>query len=175
MIEVEVRSFLSEEQYKQLLDFMKNNAKHLSDDSQTTYYFSGPADLRIQKGNDYAKLWLKKGKIHDKSREEFEVKFSRDDFEKLEKLMKELGYEVEIKWFRERKRFLWDGTKVTLDFTKGYGFIIELEKLTDKDAERIHAELEDKLKSLGVKLTPKEVFDEKFSFYKQNWKKLTEN
>lgn len=174
MIEVEVRSFVSEEQFSELQEFMKQNTRYLGHDSQTTYYFSGPVDLRIQRGNDYAKLWLKSGKLHDKYREEIEVKFARDDFEKLESLLKALGHEVEIKWFRERDRFSWDGIKVTLDCTKDYGYIIELEKLTDKDEEKekIHRELEEKLKSLGVKPTPKEVFDQKFVQYKQNWKEL---
>ena len=136
MIEVEVRSFVSEEQFKKLQDFMKQNAKHEGHDSQTTYYFSGPVDLRIQKGNNYPKLWLKKGRLHEDFREEIEVKFSRDDFEKMENLMEELGYEVEMSWIRERDSFLWDGIKVTLDFTRRYGYIIELEKLIDRDYEK---------------------------------------
>lgn len=172
MIEVEVRSFVSEEQFKKLIEFMKKNAKHGGHDSQTTYYFSGSADLRIQKSSGYAKLWLKKGKIHDDSREEIEVKFAREDFGKLEALMKGLGYEVEMGWLRERDRFLWDGVKVTLDFTKGYGHIIELERLTDdeKSKDKIHAELVAKLESLGVEPTPKEIFDRKFEEYKRNWR-----
>lgn len=174
-IEVEVRSFVSEEQFKQLLEFMKKNAKPAGEDNQVSYYFSGPADLRIQKCDDYAKLWLKKGKIHDRHREEFEVKFAREDFDNLEKLLEALGYEVEIKWFRDRKRFQWDGTKVTLDITRGYGFIIELEKLTDSgDEDKIHSELEDKMKELGVEVTPRKVFDTRFEQYKKNWRSLTE-
>jgi len=42
---------LSEEQFNQLRDYMKKNASPAGEDSQTTYYFSGPADLRIQRGN----------------------------------------------------------------------------------------------------------------------------
>lgn len=174
-IEVEVRSFISKEQFKRLMNFMKQNAEFLGEDYQITYYFSGPVDLRIQKNDNLAKLWLKKGKIHDKYREELEIKFDKDDFEKLEKLLKVLGYEIEIKWFRDRKRFLWNGIKATVDNTRGYGYIIELEKLVDEseDKERIHAELEEKLKSLGVDITPKEIFEEKFNHYKKNWRSLT--
>ena len=173
MIEVEIRSFISEEQFNQLLDYMKQNAEFLGEDNQISYYFSGPADLRIQKCNTYAKLWLKKGEIHDNHREEIEIKFDREDFEELEKLLSVLGYEVEVKWFRDRKKFNWDGIKVTLDYTKGYGYIIELEKLVSRDEEKIYRQIEDKLKSLGVEITPKEIFEKKFGHYKQNWRSLT--
>ncbi len=172
MIEVEIRSFISEEQFNQLLDYMKQNAEFLGEDNQISYYFSGPSDLRIQKCNTYAKLWLKKGEIHDNHREEIEIKFDREDFEKLEKLLSVLGYEVEVKWFRDRKKFNWDGIKVTLDYTKGYGYIIELEKLVSRGEEKIYSQLEEKLKSLGIEITPKEVFGEKFEHYRQNWRSL---
>ncbi|MDD2388098.1 MAG: hypothetical protein PHP52_15095 [Bacteroidales bacterium] len=40
---------------------------------------------------------MKKGKIHDDSREEIEIKFDKNDFEKLETLFLSLGYNIEIK------------------------------------------------------------------------------
>ena len=51
-IEVEVRSFISEDQYNNLLTFMQKNAKLIKKDNQITFYFSGEDDLRIQK-NDF--------------------------------------------------------------------------------------------------------------------------
>ena len=176
-IEVEVRSFISEDQYGELLDKMKEEAEFIEDDYQITYYFTGDVDLRIQKNNNFAKLWLKGGKIHDKHREEIEVKFDREDFDKLERLLILLGYEVEIKWFRKRNKFDWNGIKLTIDYTKGYGHIIELEKIAEEneDKDKIYKELEGKLKSLGIDITPKEKFDEKFKYYKENWKTLVED
>lgn len=175
-IEVEARSFISPDKYKELLEYMEKNAKSSEDDYQITYYFKGPADLRIQRNNKFAKLWLKKGKIHDKHREEMEVKFDREDFKELEKLLKALGYDVEIKWFRQRNRFQWDGMKVTIDYTKGYGHIIELEKIAKKEEEKdkIYEELKEKLKSLGVEISPREKFEERFKHYKKNWRSLVE-
>ncbi len=174
MIEVEARSFISKEKYDELVEFMKENADFLGDDNQITYYFSGEKDLRIQKSKNFSKIWLKKGKIHDNHREEIEIKFDRDDFVKIENIFKILGYEIDIKWFRDRKRFDWNGIKVTIDHTKGYGFIIELEKLTENEdeKEKIYAELEEKLRELGVKITPKEIFKEKYDNYKNNWRKI---
>ncbi len=174
-IEVEVRSFITKEQYEQLLDFFKAHGQFFTDDTQETFYFSGEQDLRIQKNNFYAKVWLKKGKLHDAQREEIEIRVERKDFEVLEQLFLTLGYTVSIKWFRHRIEFSWEGVMVCLDYTKGYGYIIELEKMcTDSEKEREYVVLLQKLERLGIVLTPKEEFDAKFRHYKENWKRLIE-
>ncbi|MFZ5364980.1 MAG: CYTH domain-containing protein [Patescibacteria group bacterium] len=119
---------------------------------------------------------MEKGKIHDDFREEIEIKFDKDDFEKLEQLFLSLGFDVQIKWFRKRFEFEWEGVTVCLDDTKGYGLIIELEKMASKDdQEKIHEDLKRKLASLNVALTPKEEFDKKFEEYKKNWPSLSSN
>jgi len=145
-IEVEIRSFISKEKYENLIEFFKKEGEFVNEDDQVTYYFNAPFDLRIQKNNFFSKTWMKKGKIHDEQREEVEIRFSKDDFDKLEKVFLALGYNVQIKWFRKRNNFKWQGIDVALDFTKGYGYIIEFEKLTDEN------EKEDALKMLKEKL-----------------------
>jgi len=174
-IEVEARSFITKEQYEKLLDYFKENAKLLKEDYQETFYFDCEQDLRIQKNNFYSKIWMKKGKLHDNHREEIEIRFDKDNFDDLEKLFLGLGYKIAIKWFRKRIEFDWDNITVDLDFTKGYGYIIELEKMsTDEDKNKVYEILKGKLENLGIKLTPKEEFDKKFQYYKENWKNLIE-
>ena len=58
---------------------------------------------------------------------------TQKEFEELEKLFLALNYQVDIKWFRTRFQFEWEDVTVCLDYTKGYGYIIELEKLCDDD------------------------------------------
>jgi predicted adenylyl cyclase CyaB len=124
-------------------------------DFQETYYFDTEQDLRIQRSKSYSKIWLKKGKIHDEFREEIEVKFAREDFEKIEKIFLEIGFKIKIKWLRKRNEFRWDGIKVCVDCTKGYGYIIELEKLCEEgEKERTLEFLKQKLKELKIELTP---------------------
>lgn len=174
MLEVEIRAFLTKEEFDKLMKFFKENAVLEKEDYQETYYFDCKEDLRIQKNNAGAKVWLKKGKIHDDSREEIEVRFSGDDFDKLEKLIKSLGHGVEVKWFRERNQFDWGGIKVCLDYTKGYGYIIELGKLVSEDQkEKTVKLLREKLKELNIEETSKEEFEKKFKHYLENWKDLT--
>jgi predicted adenylyl cyclase CyaB len=173
--EIEIRAFVTDEQYKKLADFLTKNAEFVSDDKQETHYLSGDNDLRIQKNNRYAKIWMKKGKIHDDEREEIEIKTGKEDFEELKKLFLELGYITEIKWFRTRKEYKWEDITVCLDDTRGYGKIIELEKITEGDDKEVTLDyLKNKLAELNVPLTPKEEFNRKYAHYKQNWKTLTE-
>ena len=175
MIEVELRSFISEGKFNELVEFMSKNALPVKDTGQETWYFSGDADLRIQRSDTRAKLWLKGGKIHDDAREEVEIILHPSNFENMAKILSVLGFEVEIKWFRHRKEFDWGGTKVCLDHTKGYGWIVELETLVGAEEHRDAAveNLKGKMKELGVTITPREEFERAFSNYKQNWKTLT--
>jgi predicted adenylyl cyclase CyaB len=175
-IEVEIRSFISKEKYEELLGFFNKNAKKLNEDYQETYYFDSPQDLRIQKNQHYSKVWLKKGKIHDESREEIEIKTRIEDFENLEKLFLALDYKVKIKWFRTRNEFDWNGIKVSVDYTKGYGYIIELEKMCNKiQKEEGLKILKEKMDELKIELTPRKEFENKFNDYKKNWQKLTKD
>ena len=172
-IEVEVRSFITEDKYKELIDFFKKESEFISEDYQETYYFDCEEDLRIQRNNSYSKVWLKKGKIHDDHREEIEIKHPKEDFEKLEKLFLSLGYSVEIKWFRNRHTFKWQGISVMVDHTRGYGHIIELEKMsTEEEKDSVLNELKSKMDSLGIEISSKEEFKDKFNYYKANWREL---
>lgn len=172
-IEVEVRAFISKTQFERLLGFMKQNANFLKKDNQLTLYLSGDKDLRLQKNNFFSKIWFKQGKIHDPHRKELEVRFEKNQFQTLKKLFLALGYSIDIKWLRKRNLFNWNGINVAIDYTKGYGYIIELEKLSsDKEKQAVYAMLKSKLAELNIKPTPKHVFDKRFNYYKENWKEL---
>jgi len=173
-IEVEIKSFITPEKYNELIEFFKKEGEFVNEDYQETYYFDCEEDIRIQKNNFFSKLVMKKGKVHDTDREETEIKFDKDDFEKLEKLFLSMGINVEIKWFRNRHAFKWQDIEVMVDYTKGYGHILELEKMsTEEGKESALAMLKQKLELLNIPLTPREEFEKKFKHYKENWKELT--
>jgi len=179
MIEVEIRSFIAEEKFQDLLEFFGKRGKKVSEDSQETHYFDCKEDLRIQKNNFHSKIWLKnwvkKGKLHDDQRDEIEVKVDKDDFEKLGAFFEATGLKVGIKWFRTRHTFEWEGISVMLDHTRGYGHIIELEKMADESRQdEALAILKSKMETLGITQTPKEEFDQKYKFYKENWETLVQ-
>lgn len=172
-IEVEIQNFITKEKYEELLEFFKQNAELEKEDFQETSYFDENSNLRIQRNNNGAKFWHKSGNVHDEFMEEIEIYTKRENFENMEKFLNKLGHSVKIKWLRNRIQFNWNGIKVCLDFTKGYGYIIELEKMSDEEnKERILQELKQKLSELGIEETPKEIFNEKYNYYKNHWREL---
>jgi predicted adenylyl cyclase CyaB len=171
-IEHEVRSFISKDEYIRLKGYFDKEAKLLHHENQETYYLNTDCDLRIQKNNDYSKMWLKKGKMHDSSREEIEIHFDKNDFDKILEIFDVLNYNIKIKWLRERFEYDWDDIKVCLDNTKGYGYIIELEKITTRKDDDVYAFLTQKLESLHIKFSLKKDFEDRFSFYEKNWKNI---
>ncbi len=172
-IEVEIRSFVSKKQYSDLSKFFNKKAKLIKKDKQKTIYFDSKQDLRIQKNNSTTKIWLKEGKIHDNFRKEIEIHTKKGDFEKWQDIFKTLGYKEEIVWIRDRKEFKWEDIKVCLDYTVGYGYIIELEKMSsEKKKKEDLKNLNLNLKKLGIKKTPRKDFEKAFKTYKRDWKKL---
>ena len=171
--EVEVRSFISNSQYKNLIKRLKKIAKFKGEINEETVY-CGSERLRVRRNDKSSYLILKSGKIHQNFRREIEIKFQIEDFEKMKELFERIGFPIKAVWLRKRKIYQWEGIKVLLDDTKGYGKIIELEKMAkENEKEKVFSELKKKLKELGIKkITPKEVFDQKFKNYLKNWRKL---
>lgn len=171
-IEVEIRSFVHVEKFKELLAFFKTEGSFNNEDFQETIYFDCPQDFRIQKNNTYAKLWYKAGELHDEQREEIKIKFAKEDFENCLLMLKKLNFNEDIKWHRTRYTFDWQDIKVMLDHTKGYGYIVELEKAITENQENALKDLKTKLSLLNVTQTPKQKFDNKFKYYKAHWRTL---
>lgn len=174
-VECEVRSFIDGEKLVELDEKFRKEGEFLGEERQETHYFDCEQDLRIQRSDNGAKLWLKRGNLHDDAREEIEVRCGRDDFPKLAEIIGELGHGTEIKWFRHRRRYRWRGIKVTLDSTRGYGDIIELESVVP-EGEKVAAlsRLRELMEELGTEITPKEEFRSRFENYKENWRELVE-
>jgi predicted adenylyl cyclase CyaB len=170
-IEVELRSLLSDQEYNRLLEFFSQHAKLVREDKQETHYLDHSEDIRIQKSQGFAKVWLKKGKLHDEARKEIELKVKTEEFDTLQQLFKEIGLGTKIVWLRDRKVFDWDGVTVMIDDTKGYGKILEIEILTsEEEKDKALNILKEKFETLGISVTPKEVFSQKYKDYSRNWR-----
>lgn len=172
-VECEVRSFIDADRLAGLDVKFRAEGEFLGEERQETHYFDCPQDLRIQRSDTGAKLWMKKGALHDDAREEIEIRCGRDDFPGLGKVFVELGYGVGIKWFRHRRRYVWRGVKATLDSTRGYGDIIEIESVVpEAEKDAVIESLKGLMAEIGVEITPKEEFRRRFDHYKENWKDL---
>ena len=165
-IEVETRAFVSKTDYLRLKRYFDAQAKLIKKDHQITYYLTGKNDLRLQINNFDAKIWLKNGKIHQKAREEIEIRFAKNDFSKMKKLFAILGYKPYIRWDRLRYKYQFGQITVCLDDTKNYGKVLEMEKITtSKNKEKVLRLLQDTMKKLRIVQTSAKVFDDKYTKY----------
>jgi len=177
MIEVELRTFLTNKQYHDLTSFFISLDYDIKETRQITYYFKGEKDFRLMITTDYLMLWVKTGHIHDEARNEMIVKIDPKYKDDLIKMLHFLGYEEEIKWYRIRRELSYNEISVTIDYTYGYGYIMEAEVLVKKEVEVKEAKqkLENLFKELNIEISPKEIFKNKYEDYKVNWQVLTKD
>ncbi len=172
-MEVEVRSFITADEYKRILSELHSSAEFVGEINEETIYFSSQKDLRLRRNDKDAFLILKEGKLHDDHRKEYEIKFSISEFNSLIDLFQSLGYKIQIKWFRKRMTFKKGDMKLLLDDTKGYGKILEIEKMVEPGKEKFaHKEIKRILESYGIAITEKEKLDQAYEYYKNNWQTL---
>lgn len=173
-IEVELRTFISAEKRKEILEIFSKREKTL--EKQITTYYNCPQDFRLMETSKYCKLWLKEGKMHEEARREYEVIIDKKYQEALISMIKALGYEEQIKWYRNRITLWVDNIKVTIDETIGYGEIIEGEIIVNnkEEIERGKEEIRKLFSELKIEnLSSKEEFNQKYEDYKKNWKIYT--
>lgn len=173
MIEVELRSFISQDKYNELIKKYNANSQ-----KQITYYFNSEQDFRMMKTQEYTQLWLKTGKMHEESRLEKVVKIDNKYRNDLESMLELLNYDVDIKWYRTRSKIkLEQNAEMCIDYTVGYGYILEIEKQVEDDAkvDEAKALLQKDFEDLGIQVSQKEEFDAKYKDYVQNWKEYTKD
>lgn len=78
----------------------------------------------------------KNRKMHEESRLERVVKVDNKYRSDLESMLELLEYNVEIKWFRTRTKIsLEENAEMCIDYTVGYGYILEIEKQVSEDTK----------------------------------------
>lgn len=173
-IEVEARSFITDEQFENAKEILDRDCEFVEKLNETTMYFSGEKDLRMRKNETGAFVIMKEGKIHDDFRKELEIRIDVNDFDDMAELFQSLGFAIEIEWRRNRLEYKKADMKILLDDTKGYGKILEIEKMAAAGSENeVHGALMEEMKAFGITdITSKKEFNEKFEYYKQNWQNL---
>lgn len=177
MYELELRSFVGEDEYARVAALLPMLGVPEGPVRQVTYYLDHPIDTRVQLMARGGRVWQKLGRIHDEVRKEYEALVDRHAASALLSILGNLGHGIRIVWYRERRWVRSGELTVTLDHTVGYGRIVEVEALFSRDADRPHAmrAVEEMLARLAVSPTPRSVFDSAFERYSREWRALTQN
>ncbi len=165
LVENEVRSLIDEARHNELLHFFQKEGEIVKEDEQLTFYFNAEQELRIQINDFFAMAQIKSGNMHDEQRKKTTIKTERENFPYLFALFDGLGYEVESRWNRVRHEFRWEGMKVTLNDTQGYGYLIDIEFMTQIKNKRTVERLKRKLQKIGIRPSTKQELNERYQWY----------
>jgi adenylate cyclase class 2 len=107
---------------------------------------TGDSFLRIRKTNGKTIFTFKRGEEMNSIEREFTV----SDAEQLKDTLVFLGFRPEVRVVKTRRKTKYKDYEICLDEVKGLGNFIEIEKITDEDAETAQNEMTDFLSSIGV-------------------------
>lgn len=195
-IEVEVRGEIKD--FDKALEFFKKKAKFIEEkDRLTLAYFKGDLakdvrevkdekiDLRLRITNKKAEIMLKYGEWGAKDkRKEIPVPIALCDFDEAVELLKHLGWTKCLIATAKTLVFDYKGIEFALVTQSGKHSYFEAEKITknEKDAEKMHEEIEVACKEFNLKTHTQEEFYDRLNrmnkdilfadFSKDDWKKI---
>lgn len=84
------------------------------------------------------------------------------------------GLTYSSKWSRQRETFKRDNITATIDLNAGYGYLLELETLTDRveDTQQLNRQLLIELTDLELKELDKKLLTNMFNYYESHWDKF---
>ena len=161
-IETEIKIKITENEYKYLAEFMKENASFLIENKQLDTYYQ-PIYRKFLKDN-IINEWLRIGERGNKKIlnyknwhnnmycDEYEVEI--DDSDNLDKIFSILGLEKIAIVDKKRKTFIYlDKYEIALDHVQGLGYFIEIEvKKYSKEPLKEYDDLLKVAKSLNLNL-----------------------
>ena len=161
-IELEHRSLVTEEKYRELLEVLAKDGKELGENNKHTFHFIFPDKLLNVldlESKGQAKIALKLGKIGQGAAfEEIEIPIDQKDFEKTVKLFKSLGFSEIIESFQTRHDFEYKGVEFAVKHSAEWGYHVELEVILSERSEL--EEAEQKIRAvadeLGLKIMTEE-------------------
>jgi predicted adenylyl cyclase CyaB len=175
MLEVELRSFITEQQYDDLFHRFLVQGQLVEHSRQITHYIDHKIDTRIQLSTFGGKVWQKLGNMHDLARKEREVMMSRLDAQTMLEIFQGLGFKIKVSWYRERQIFKLGEIAASLDNTIGYGRILEVEiRCNEHEVNEKQNSLLTFLKEIDIHPSSKAVFDKAFAEYIEHWLNRTQ-
>ncbi len=170
-LEIEIKLKVDDNEYKRLLNLLKDKSNNIKDVMEKDIYFKIPIKkeyketLRIRKENDLYILTYKK-ENSDKTRDEFETII--DNYDNLENILLNLGLERKGIIEKKRTKILYKNKyEFAFDEVKDIGKFIEIEV---KNIEHSHIEEINKLMDIinEFKIDINLITDKKYNEYLEN-------
>ena len=135
--------------------------------------------IRTRSINDKKTYFIIKYSIFDEDssngsiRKEYET-YLDISLTNLDNLLLDAGLTYSSKWSRQREIFTRDSITATIDLNAGYGYLLELEILTDRveDTPQIKKQLIQELATLDLEELNSSLLTQMFNYYECNWEKF---
>ena len=171
-IEVEIRGPLTEDQYKLLIHFLRENGKELGEKKRlfidySTFLEGGvenrEKDIRIRSTNGVPEIIVKIGGWGGaESRKELSVFIKDGSFDTLAEIFGEIGYVKGVLCERVIKNYLYNGAEFAVVEVPGHSFYYEAEIMatSEEDHDLVFKKLNDICSDLGLHIFNKDDFFE---------------
>lgn len=157
MIEVELRGFLSKNQYLELSSRLKAEADNFEDDDKYAHFFkyeNGILKIVDEVSKNQKKISLKVGnELSINGLHEVEVYLKdQDDFNLSLEMFKLLGFETESEIHQKRTNYMYKDTVISLKYTESWSYHFEIEKVVaeESDVNEAKRQIKDVCKELGI-------------------------
>lgn len=164
MIEVEVRGFLSKEEFEtKLKEFQKISSSFEEDHRDTTFFMLPEATLKVtkMKSKNQSKISYKSGDIVSSvGQEEVELLIPITDYDKAVLIFTKLGLTDKQITEQIRYNFNIDGFEVSLKWSKDWEYHFEVEKLVNdrSQMDNINSEIKEFCSKFKLKPLSEEEF-----------------
>ena len=108
--------------------------------------------------------------IHGSNRMEFESEVDMSITE-LDNLLVGAGLEVLAKWSGYKDVYALSGSTIEIQFSAGYGYMVEIEQVVDTERQVAEAEanIRELAKQLGLKEVDSELIGKMYHYYNDHW------
>jgi len=165
-IEVEIRSLLTEEQYKKIIVFLDQNSEEKDNDDRKTIFFMIPdKTLKITNylGKGKAKIALKVGNfVKEISQKEYEVFIDPNQFDIAVDVFKNLGFDKIQNTEQKRINYKYKGCEIAIKWSPDWSYHFEMDKVIaeSENQSQVREELIKIATELGLKIMSDKEFAE---------------
>lgn len=168
----EKRTFIKEEEKQKLIEYFDSHCSQKAIEKQVIYNYHTEGDFRLIKTKDYMKIDFKPSSALEKENTVFiNPKYQQD----LTEIYRKIGLDIEMKRFRIRHKYIYQGLYVSVDENVKTGNIFRIKFHYDKEQDLSIKKqmIKDIFNQFEIEETDLSKFQDLYAKYRMDWYDLT--
>lgn len=168
----EKRTFIKEEEKQKLIEYFDSHCSQKAIEKQVIYNYHTEGDFRLIKTKDYMKIDFKPSSALEKENTVFiNPKYQQD----LTEIYRKIGLDIEMKRFRIRYKYIYQGLYVSVDENVKTGNIFRIKFHYDKEQDLSIKKqmIKDIFNQFEIEETDLSKFQDLYAKYRMDWYDLT--